>query len=330
MPEIYSNNIAMSGVFRAIIIQSRIQNNIEYYAIYVPSLHGHYIPFSNLQNLHQPLEIDINTGIIATGDDVFDIRIHDYPLAQSCDWGSRISWQQGDCVWIMFENGDIDFPVIIGCLSSITDEGIFSFNENYISSESIVSYATSNTSGSAAQISSKLTDYSNIHGWGYPLIKRTTVPIAGGARHFGAKRKRNDGSYRAHAGIDLIIDAGTAVIAMDDGEVIDIVGAGRFASGEMDIGCLFVRHSNGYCVNYGEISPPTNFSVGDKITKGQHIGKIGRFKSGSAMLHIECYSGESSGNLLTNNGTYLSVPQDSYYRRCDLMDPTFISELPLS
>ena len=48
------------------------------------------------------------------------------------------------------------------------------------------------------------------------------------------------------------------------------------------------------------------------------------------MLHFETYKGDFDSNVLNNNGnSYLYVPNKNYKRRVDLLDPSYVVELPM-
>lgn len=48
----------------------------------------------------------------------FTVTIDRYPIARICAWQVRTKLEVGDSVWIMFENGDINFPIIVGQLGT--------------------------------------------------------------------------------------------------------------------------------------------------------------------------------------------------------------------
>lgn len=153
--------------------------------------------------------------------------------------------------------------------------------------------------------------------WSYPLENfRSEKPLNG--RAFGASR---DDSKRAHAGVDLYAPIGTNVIAVADGEVIDI---DHFYGGTDEVA---VKNDDGIVVRYTELDPLVK--VGDKLKKGDVVGKIiPNNICGSHMLHIEVYEGTETGPLTDrNNENYKYVPSANYNRRPDLIDPTFVSEI---
>ncbi len=98
------------------------------------------------------------------------------------------------------------------------------------------------------------------------------------SRRFSACR---DSCARHHAGVDLYARAGDVVVAMEPGRV---VGNQSFAGG---LRAVLVESQWGV-VLYGEIDR-VEVEVGELIAKGQPIGRVGLWPSGSHMLHLEAY-----------------------------------------
>jgi murein DD-endopeptidase MepM/ murein hydrolase activator NlpD len=104
-------------------------------------------------------------------------------------------------------------------------------------------------------------------------------------RHFGSSRKGSDGIQRFHAGIDLSAVPGDKVVAMEDGEVIAIL---PFHLGSW---AVYVRNDSGIVVNYGEVEKNSwTVRVGDRVSAGQVLARIGTMYGGSSMLHLETYA----------------------------------------
>lgn len=100
---------------------------------------------------------------------------------------------------------------------------------------------------------------------------------------------------------------------MDDGEVLKNVYAfylGTYA--------LEIKHTS-FIARYGEIqSAAKGLKKGSKITKGQLIGYVGELRGlNMSMLHLELYSGNSTGPLTVRGNK-------PHQRRSDLIDPTSI------
>ncbi len=160
--------------------------------------------------------------------------------------------------------------------------------------------------------------------WLFPVKGKILRDPNTGGRNFGADRAGG----RKHAGIDLVVEPGTEVLAMTDGEVIRI-SKGFYAGTD----AVEVINSDGTIARYAEIR--SNCKIGGKIKRGDVIGKvIPNTKTGASMLHLEIYLGEIDGNLIkgsltdTNNSSnYLYVVPQNYQRRKDLIDPTGLLSL---
>ena len=163
--------------------------------------------------------------------------------------------------------------------------------------------------------------------WPLETPKRNTYSgESNNGRRFG--EARNGG--RIHAGCDLLAPYETGVKSIESGEVIYI---GDFYLGTKQ---LQIKHGN-YIVRYGEIKDVVpGLRVGDQVSKGQVVAKVGRFQPDPdhqpnlwySMLHIEMYGNTSlniSQNPLTdtsNSSNYENVTPRNYQRRRDLLDPT--------
>jgi murein DD-endopeptidase MepM/ murein hydrolase activator NlpD len=141
-------------------------------------------------------------------------------------------------------------------------------------------------------------------------------------RWFGAPRKNKQGGLRLHAGCDLIARAGTAVYAIDDGEVLEISRDFYPLKDKTKpkIGAVAIRHRGGFVARYCEVQTTTiTVSQGEPVRAGQIIAKVGQLNT-QAMLHFELYSGLSKALMRVRTGMY--------QRRPDLIDPTtFLDEL---
>ena len=140
-----------------------------------------------------------------------------------------------------------------------------------------------------------------------------------GSRRFASSRS---GGTRAHAGVDFVAPHGTAVYAMTDGTVQRVAG---FYQNTLAVEIL---NADGSVLRYCEIDPVVE--EGDYVVQGQKIGTILRADSGTEMLHLEVYTGEATGKLThSDNRNYPYVDAELVYlRRWDLLDPTFLTELP--
>ncbi len=109
-------------------------------------------------------------------------------------------------------------------------------------------------------------------------------------RHFGAGRKKKDGSGgRHHAGIDLTGDVGDVVVAAEPGTVEAIL---PFTRGTY---AIYVRSADGTLINYGEVERGSwqqfGIETGSSVDEGDSLAIVGAQSGGGAhMLHLEIYS----------------------------------------
>ena len=142
----------------------------------------------------------------------------------------------------------------------------------------------------------------------FPIPTKPGCSYDDKSRGFGAVRPNG----RKHAGCDLIALAGTNVLAVEDGVVINPpYPFGTGAGYVMD-----VQHGN-RIFRYGEIKKPglkdpNKLTAGSQVKEAQVIAQVGTTTYGS-MLHLEMYSGENAGPFATN-----TLP---YKRRSDVKDP---------
>jgi murein DD-endopeptidase MepM/ murein hydrolase activator NlpD len=124
------------------------------------------------------------------------------------------------------------------------------------------------------------------NGQAWPVPGHTQINRADkageGEGEFGTSR---GGGSRTHKGIDIEAPTGSRVAAFRDGKVVgvdqDPSGYGLF---------ITVQHANGLETRYAHLSG-ANVQVGDSVTAGQTIGKVGRSgntpATGDAHLHFE-------------------------------------------
>ncbi len=117
----------------------------------------------------------------------------------------------------------------------------------------------------------------------WPLKGYSTVSSGYGWRTLRGKRN-------LHTGIDIPAPKGTSIYAIDDGKVILSRKYGSYGE------CVIVDHGNGISSLYAHQSS-RSVSVGDTVTQGQVIGKVGS-------------TGNSTGNHLhleiRKNGSHVS------------------------
>jgi murein DD-endopeptidase MepM/ murein hydrolase activator NlpD len=123
-------------------------------------------------------------------------------------------------------------------------------------------------------------------------LEVNTLLVGGGASGTNASRRfladRNGGT-RYHCGIDLYCSQGDAIIAVEDGRIVN------FYHFYHNTYALLVQH-DGYVINYGEVAPNSlsslGLNVGDRVKGGQRIGTVGR----TNMLHFETYASGTTKN----------------------------------
>jgi len=127
----------------------------------------------------------------------------------------------------------------------------------------------------------------------WPVVTRhpralevNTRLVGGGAAGANPSRRflaDRDGGTRYHCAIDLYCSEGDAVVAVEDGKIVN------FYHFYENTYALLLQH-DGYVVNYGEVAPNSlsslGLSIGDRVNAGQRIGTVGRLN----MLHFETYS----------------------------------------
>lgn len=62
--------------------------------------------------------VETDTTVTSDTSNIY-MKKNDYPLAQICSWSVCPKLKMGDQTWVMFENGDAEFPVVIGSLGAI-------------------------------------------------------------------------------------------------------------------------------------------------------------------------------------------------------------------
>ena len=142
----------------------------------------------------------------------------------------------------------------------------------------------------------------------FPLHVRPKESYKEPPRSFGASR---DHGARKHAGCDLYAQAGTEVLAVEDGTVI----RGPYLFYDV-VYALEVQHPSG-TVRYGEISHAAEgIAAGVTVKAGQALGYVGKMQTVTqSMLHLELFAGTAQGPLTDRN-------HPPFMRRGDLVDPT--------
>lgn len=116
------------------------------------------------------------------------------------------------------------------------------------------------------------------------------------SRNWGSRRS---GGERCHAGIDIFTQAPGTVVAIEDGEVINIYGFLSCKDGwsmpegtqyigpkQATVAVMVYNPVTDRTFNYGEIDhDAVRVAVGDQVSKGQVLGRAGY----CGMLHLEQY-----------------------------------------
>ena len=113
MSQLISSDIASAGIWRALIVKPIDQGR---FSIYIPALHKAQMPFKDPENPKNGLIETNDKGEFTSGG--LTMTLNDYPIANSCVWQARTVMDTGECVWVMFENGDVNYPVIMGQVGS--------------------------------------------------------------------------------------------------------------------------------------------------------------------------------------------------------------------
>jgi Peptidase family M23 len=161
----------------------------------------------------------------------------------------------------------------------------------------------------------------------FPLDRRPTMTWhqSPANTHFGAPR---GGGFPVHGACDLVVPAGTGVLAVQKGRIIR--GPYEFvtycAGTEHQTTTFAIDVAHERCMmRYGEISSvlPDGLKVGSDVAEGQLIAFVGVQCNGT-MLHLEMFDNPGRLDYLTDtsNTNYLYVPQANYQRRNDLLNPT--------
>ena len=126
MPTLISSSKSLNGIYRAVIIETVSEKSAH---VYIPALHREHMPFKLSSDgdieglLTQTTSQDNTSGTsnssIPTNANNTTIKKTDFPIAQICSWSVCPKMNMGDQSWVMFENGDAEFPVIVGDLGAI-------------------------------------------------------------------------------------------------------------------------------------------------------------------------------------------------------------------
>lgn len=118
MSELYNYSGATSGVFRAIIVSPLDDGRAR---VFIPTLQRNTNPFVDPTNPASGVIEGCETG---------------YPIANGSCWSVRTPLSTGDPVWIAFENGNSEYPIMLGNIASSVPEyteGVFGSGDSYSS-----------------------------------------------------------------------------------------------------------------------------------------------------------------------------------------------------
>ena len=98
--------------------------------------------------------------------------------------------------------------------------------------------------------------------------------------------------WKTHDGIDIEAQEGTLVLSMEKGEVINVYDDALLGK------TIVISHIAGYYSQYSNLDENVFVSIGDKVVKGQRIGRIGKTAKSEFLdnshLHLAVYLGEKS------------------------------------
>ena len=130
-----------------------------------------------------------------------------------------------------------------------------------------------------------------IFGWPLPGISKVSSK-------FGPRTPPCKGASSMHGGIDIGAASGTPIMSYAAGTVVQNVAWNKSAGNYIKI-----DHGNGVASRYLHMVEPSPLKVGDTVTAGQEVGKVGNTGVGTgAHLHFEIHiNGEKVDPLLYVN-----------------------------
>lgn len=100
--------------------------------------------------------------------------------------------------------------------------------------------------------------------------------------------------WRTHNGIDFYAEEGTDVLAVADGTVEAITDNGMFGR------TVIILHNGGVRSIYSNLAEGTEVAIGDNVTKGTPVGKVGSTAAAEALekphLHFEISLNEETAD----------------------------------
>lgn len=111
---IYSSDKQFGGLWKATVMEYSSNGT----RLYIPALHRDQCPFQPESNPPTLLSTTSEGYFILSSGKNTVMKMSDYPMAQFCNWKVRTPLKPGDSVYVMFENGDSNYPVVIGNLGN--------------------------------------------------------------------------------------------------------------------------------------------------------------------------------------------------------------------
>lgn len=144
--------------------------------------------------------------------------------------------------------------------------------------------------------------------------------LFGSQTRFDGSSRRGEANNGFHAGIDISVPEGTALVAIADGVVLHAREGGMLAGIQ-----IFFQHSpqdTGLPVwlysKYQHMMEPSKLAVGDRVKVGQIIGMSGKTGTtgghygvrGYPHLHLSLYAGATADHVVTLGG---ALPRDGRF-----------------
>lgn len=104
--------------------------------------------------------------------------------------------------------------------------------------------------------------------------------------HYNPCGKGRSGSDRKHFGLDLVHPLNTPVLAVADGVVEKIAFEGPTVAGAGFGHYIIIKHRDGSKSLYAHLNERPNLAVGDPVSAGQVIGKVGNTGGPGVGIHL--------------------------------------------
>ena len=104
MSKLYKSDTASAGIWRGLFVS--VDESNRSCQVYIPMLHRGLNPFKSS---------DPKEGVVS--------NLSNYPTAQFSCPGVFVTPEVGDTCWVMFEQGDMNFPVVVGQIGTTLPEG---------------------------------------------------------------------------------------------------------------------------------------------------------------------------------------------------------------